>query len=295
MLEDPMLSGHCRRGFTLVEMLVVIGIIALLVAILLPIAWRVQEQARTVSCLSNMRQFAMAAHAYSQKYNGICLPAAWRNPIARTSGKHSWVDDESWPLILMNAGLIDAPRYDPARPNLHAQMRSPFYCPSGILEVTTIFSDLDASSPADRRDPVGAAGRICRSESTGISIVLWYGINGSTSTGLLNSAPALRVPLDGQQPTDFSALTRMATINRPSELVLFYDGLYMNLFSVNANRVNARHGNRKLTNLAFFDGHAATYRTEQLPGGFQATTSHFSLNTLNSSYATGPKWRLNQN
>lgn len=51
-----------RSGFTLVELLVVIGIIALLVSILLPVISKAQESARRASCLSNLRQ---VHHAFS--------------------------------------------------------------------------------------------------------------------------------------------------------------------------------------------------------------------------------------
>src|SRR5688572_19418156 len=59
-----------RHAFTLVEILVVIGIIAVLVAVLLPVLSRSRGHARQVACASNVRQLTAAFLAYAEEHDG---------------------------------------------------------------------------------------------------------------------------------------------------------------------------------------------------------------------------------
>ena len=74
-----------RAGFTLVELLVVIGIIALLIAILLPSLQRARAQAIRTQCLSNLHQIEIYLAMYAAQYNNT-LPLGWVPDDGFTNG-----------------------------------------------------------------------------------------------------------------------------------------------------------------------------------------------------------------
>jgi len=77
-----------RHGFTLVELLVVIGIIALLISILLPSLSRAREQGNSVKCINNLRQIAFACIQYANA-NKSYLPHT-------ATGTVQWYDAIAW-------------------------------------------------------------------------------------------------------------------------------------------------------------------------------------------------------
>ena len=74
-------AAGSMRGFTLVELLVVIGIIAILISILMPSLQKARKSALAVQCMSNLRQWGVYYAIYTNEHKGRLEPMDWSHSI----------------------------------------------------------------------------------------------------------------------------------------------------------------------------------------------------------------------
>lgn len=232
-------------AFTLVELLVVMAIISILAAMLLPALSSAKEKARSVICLSNMKQIGIALNIYSDDHSDLLIPAEYEP--RNGAGFH-----EGWPAILYTAKYLPGLR-SPTYYSVPAG-NSVFRCPSGLPEVYQ-------SNPTSRDDPEGAKAwpsPIERTSAKKSFIDCWYGINGQT--GPLRRWPFTRIPMDGSHST---ALVKRSEVARYARMPVIFDGFWIH--NGKDERVNARHSKRTRTNILFFDNSAAAFDTFRVP------------------------------
>lgn len=104
MRRDLSTSRHHHRlstsAFTLTELLVVIGLIAMLASLLLPVVGRARAAANATACLANLREMGNAWTMYTAASRGQLMPYAWRTP---TVPELSWYG--YWPGVLDGQGV----------------------------------------------------------------------------------------------------------------------------------------------------------------------------------------------
>lgn len=98
-----------RRGFTLVELLVVIGIIALLISVLLPALNKARAQANFAKCLSNQRQLLTALFMYTQDNRGLFPGGDIMVNGARVKNAANWDTNNARNPFSLNGNEAEGP------------------------------------------------------------------------------------------------------------------------------------------------------------------------------------------
>jgi prepilin-type N-terminal cleavage/methylation domain-containing protein/prepilin-type processing-associated H-X9-DG protein len=268
-----------RTGFTLVELLVVIGIIALLISILLPALSAARRQASLIKCASNLHQVGLGLQMYAQQYSGR-MPPSYIYPLQYTlvdpglpGGSVSGTSVYWWQnlqILKLMPGVTDP-------------SRSPFVCPSSETNF----------QPFDQANSTPSLAPMCNC-SYGINDYLTIQINNATVLPFVDAYTPVSA---GIRRVEWPTVLTLQNSTDKILVVELYYGYIIDWTDPNTvpnpsvsvapwnNQIDwSRHvasGNRAgMSNVLYLDGHVAP--AKQNPYG----VGHDPANTVNDINGT---------
>ncbi len=273
----PLLHGsrhgwHRRiAAFTLVELLVVIGIIALLVSILLPVLNSARRSAQTTQCLSNIRQLVTASILYANENHGL------------------------WPSAAADEDSTNLQRWHGSRPNATSPFKlvldpSPLkpFLSDGIKICPSLSTDVVAGAEA------GAGGYGYNQDFFGSSLAEYGAVWPLPSDAYTRTAKMVQIKNSSEKIAFADTATGvnydMATYAATSGL---YEYSFLNepvtAYGHNTPSIHFRHQGRRAC-IGWADGHATAEKFEwTMPVGDPANYAGTDFDKVNLGWI-GPQW-----